>query len=166
MNKIVAAAMFTMLMVVAPDAHALTNRERQFAQEARAYFVKAKEQAAEQQRVIEDQDKELAHLDQTALGQQNQIVALSDQIDTAHKNEQAAVAWRNKYEPVIEQVNKYWGLGAFAYGAKVLARHLLILVAVLGVAALAVFVLSFFFPVIGVFFKAAWALISRLFKRK
>lgn len=64
-----------------------------------------------------------------------------------------------------KQVNAYWGLGAFAYGTKVLLRHLFILAIVGAGLALAVFVLSLFFPVIGVGISVVIGFLKRIFSR-
>ena len=156
---------FIALCVITTTGFALTTQERNWAEEARGYFAKAKEQAAEQQKVLEEQDRENSVLDQLAQGQRQEIVRLSTEIETAHKNELAAVAWRKSNEPVITQVNKYWGLGAFAYGFKVLSRHLFILLGVLAVLAAVLFALSFAFPWIGTAFSTVLEFLRTIISR-
>jgi hypothetical protein len=90
------------------------------------------------------------------------ITTLSGQIDQAHKHEQELADYEAKTKPVIDQVNKWWGLGAFVYGAKVLSRHLFILAAVVAVIALALFALSFFFPAIGLAFGAVRGVLNKV----
>jgi hypothetical protein len=75
--------------------------------------------------------------------------------------------------PIVAQVHKWWGIGGIAYGFVRLAKHLLILAAVIIAIGVAVLILSFFFPVIGVAFKAIGPLfgavmsrIGSLFRRK
>lgn len=65
----------------------------------------------------------------------------------------------------VDQVNRYWGLGAFGYGFKRLVRHLFVLMIILAVVAAALFALSFFFPVIGVAFSAAATFVKSIFAR-
>jgi hypothetical protein len=75
--------------------------------------------------------------------------------------------------PIVARVNKWWGIGGIVYGFVRLAKHLLILAAVVIALGVAVLVLSFFFPMIGVAFKAVGPLfgavtsrIGSLFRRK
>jgi len=100
-------------------------------------------------------DTELANAWKYSSDQKGQIDLLSGQIDVAHKNEETAVKYSLYAKPIIDQVNSYWGLGAFAYGFKVLSQHLFILMLVLGVVGVVVF---FLFP-------AAIPLVAGLFGR-
>jgi hypothetical protein len=82
-------------------------------------------------------------------------------------NENAAM------RPIVNTVNKWWGIGGIVYGFVRLAKHLLILAAVVIAIGVAVLVLSFFFPVIGVAFKAigplfgaAMSRVTGIFRRK
>ncbi len=98
--------------------------------------AKAQLKIAEDQQQLSNQyigwaDGELANAWTYETQAGDQIKTLSGQIDTAHANETVAVGAVEKWKPIIDQVNKFWGLGAFAYGAKILARHLLILVVAL-----------------------------------
>ena len=83
---------------------------------------------------------------------------LANSYDTVRKQLDAQAA-------VIKQVNSKWGLGAFAYGAKILARHLLILLAVVVGLGILVTVLGFLFPVFGAALKIAGAFIAAVFNR-
>lgn len=126
-------------------------------------------QEAEKQRLVSLQyrewaDTELAsswrYLDEA----KGQIVTLGTAIDKSHENERVAVAAVEKWKPIIDQVNSFWGLGAFAYGAKRLASHLFILVLVLGVGGA---ILFFVFPaaipfVVGIF-RGITSTIGRVF---
>ena len=154
-------------------ASALTPVETTAVQHAVKYIQDAQRQAVEQKQILDQTTEANAQLERIAVDQQNQINKLGDEIDKAHKNEEALAAYNAKAKPIIDQVNKYWGLGAFAYGLKVLARHLLILVAVLAVIALVVFGLSFAFPALGAFIRTAGTVIAaflrkigNLFKKK
>lgn len=124
--------------------------------------TEAKAKVVELQRIADEVDQHVVTLEELGKGQQTQIVALGGQIDTAHKNEQAMADWKKANEPVITQVNKYWGLGAFAYGAKVLARHLLILGLILGVAGV---VLWFFAPGVIKVVATGFSIIAAFLKR-
>ena len=97
------------------------------------------------------------------------LTDLGKQIDTAHAHEEDLAKYEAYSKPIVDQVNKYWGLGAFIYGFKILAKHLFILGIVVGVIALALFALSFFFPIIGVALGAVKSVFSRvvnIFRRK
>lgn len=87
-------------------------------------------------------DTELANAWKYETDAGERISVLSGQIDVAHQNEATAVAYSLKAKPVIDQVNSYWGLGAFAYGFKILARHLLIVALVLGVGGALLFIFA------------------------
>lgn len=81
------------------------------------------------------------------------VSTLSGQIDAAHKHEKELADWQAKYEPVIKQVNKWFGVGAIIYGVKKLAGNLLILAAVLALATGIIYALSFAFPIFGIAFR-------------
>lgn len=83
---------------------------------------------------------------------------LAADYDTLH-------AQNDKAQAVVKQVNKLWGLGGIAYGFGQLAKHLFILVAVLAVLAVAVLVLSFFFPFIIPFIRAVGSFFAAIFNR-
>lgn len=88
------------------------------------------------------------------LGQQTtKANKLADAFDTLTKS-------TAKDKAIVEQVNSYWGLGAFAYGAVRLVKHLLIMAAVIAGLVVILFGLSFAFPVIGVAFRAIGPLFS------
>lgn len=70
-----------------------------------------------------------------------------------------------KDKAIVKQVNSYWGLGAFAYGAVRLVKHLLIMAAVIAGLAVILLGLSFAFPVIGVAFRAVGPLFSAVVSR-
>ncbi len=141
---------------------ALTPTERNTVERAKEYIVHAQSKAQEQQLVIEETDRENARLDQIAQGQQTQIITLSGQIDEHYKNEKKAIEYNQYAKPIIDQVNKWWGLGAFVYGAKVLSGHLLILALVISLAAGVLYALSFAFPFIGLAFRFVRRLFSRV----
>lgn len=122
----------------------------------------AKIKAAQLQQIADEVDKHVVTLEELGKGQEKEIVSLGGQIETAHKNEQVLGDWKKANESVIEQVNKYWGLGAFAYGAKVLARHLLVLSLVLSVAGV---LLYFFAPAVFAAIMAGFRLVTAFVKR-
>jgi hypothetical protein len=79
---------------------------------------------------------------------------------------QALADWKAKNEPVIKEVNKWFGLGAIIYGVKKLLKWAIfgtLILAVIGVA------LFFFAPgalvVIRKVFGVATSFIGRIFKR-
>ena len=127
---------------------------------------------AEAQRKISDQyiqwaDTELANAWKYGEDEKQQILTLSGQIDTAHENERVAVAAVEKWKPIIDQVNSYWGLGAFAYGFKLLANHLLILTLVLGAVGVVVFLLfPALLPVALGFFRGLSSGVGKLFRKR
>jgi hypothetical protein len=153
------------VICLASPVSALTTREKAWAIEAQGYFQKAKEQAIEQQSVIEAQNRENERLDQLGQGQQTQITDLSGQIEKAHKNEQDLARYNAYAKPIIEQVNRWWGIGGILYGFKVLSRHLFILIAVLAVLAVGVFALSFVFPAIMPFIRMTGSFIGMFFRK-
>jgi hypothetical protein len=102
---------------------------------------------AEQQRVVSAQyrdwaDTELSNSWRYLDDAKGQISILSGQIDVSHANEQLAVAAVEKWKPIIDQVNSWWGLGAIGYGLSLLAKHLLILVLALGVIGILLFIFA------------------------
>lgn len=98
-------------------------------------------------------DTELANAWRYETEAGERISALGGQIDAAHKHEQELADWQAKYEPVIKEVNKWFGLGAIIYGVKKLARNIFILLGVLAIAAAALYALSFAFPFVGLAFR-------------
>src|SRR2546430_6801107 len=159
-------AILSIAVVVACVTLALTPQEKIWIGQARSYAEKAKAQASEQQKVIQDQNKENEMLGQIASGQEKDIGTPSGQIEESHKNEQTLADWKKANEGVIEQVNKYWGLGAFAYGAKVLGRHLFWLSLIGGVAAIALLIFApAVFGFLKTFFGAALTVITSIISR-
>src|SRR5215475_656166 len=98
----------TILFMATQNLHALTPQERSWAIQAHDYMEKTKQQALDQDKVIDDQNAENERLDQIAQGQQTQIGTLSGQIEVAHKNEQDAVAQAQSEKKIVDQVNAYW----------------------------------------------------------
>lgn len=154
-----------LLIPLSCAALALSPAERTFVDKARAYMAQAKVKVEQQDKVLKEESRRAQQAEQTVSQQSGQIGKLGGEIDTAHKNESAAVEFNKYSKPIIDQVNSYWGLGAFLYGFKVLARHLLILAAVLIVAALIVFGLSFAFPPIGAFLRTAGEVIAAFIRK-
>ena len=74
---------------------------------------------------------------------------------------QAIEAERNKMKPVYDQCTKWFGLGAFVFGFKMLLRNLLVLAVVGAVLAAAIWGLSFASP----FFGLAWAWIKKILSK-
>ena len=108
-------------------------------------------------------DTELANAWKYEGDAKQQITVLSGQIDTAHANETVAVTAVEKWKPIIDQVNSWWGLGAFAYGFKRLASHLLILSLVLGALGVVVFfVFPAAIPVVVALFRKVSSMIGSL----
>lgn len=166
MIKWIAVAVVTFL---ASASLALTPQERDFAVKARGYMELAKQKAIQQEQVIDDINKENEILDQIAQGQRNQIINLSDQIDRSHKNEEELAKYNAYAKPIVEQVNKWCGLGAFGYGIQKLSKCLFMLIAVLAGVAVALFVLTLVFPEIRLFLKAAFGTLAAIvgrFKKK
>lgn len=120
----------------------------------------------EQQNELLTQQTQRANETQAELSSQGEaIVVLQGNIQKSHDNEVALAKYNAYAKPIIEQVNKYWGIGAFFYGFKVLGRHLFILAIVLVSIALILVVLSFIFPALGAFLRAAGAVIAAIFRR-
>ena len=111
-----------LVILMAGVSLALTPAEREWAIEARTYVQSARQKAYEQQRVIEEENRENEKLDQIAQGQQTQIIDLSGQIDKSHNNEIELSKYNSYAKPIIEEVNKWCGLGAFGYGIKKLSH--------------------------------------------
>lgn len=153
-----------LIFITAGVALGLTPAERQFAVKARQYLAAAKAKVDHNDQVLAEESRRAQQAEQTVAQQSSQIGTLSGQIETAHKNEQAAVEFNKYSKPIIDQVNSYWGLGAFLYGFKILARHLLILIAVLAVVALIVFGLSFVFPAIIPFIRMVGSFLASIFR--
>lgn len=107
-------------------------------------------------------DTELANAWRYEVEVGERVSTLSGQIDAAHKHEQELADWQAKYEPVIKQVNKWFGLGAIIYGVKKLAGNILILAAVLAVATGLIYALSFVFPFVGIAYRWVIGVFSRV----
>jgi TolA-binding protein len=138
---------------------ALTPQERVLVDNARRYMQAAKEKAIHEQKVQEENERRAVMAEDTVRQQSGQIGELGGQIEQAHKNEQALADWKKANEDTISQVNRYWGLGAFAYGAKVLARHLFWVSIIGGVAALALLI---FAPAVFGFLKTLFETVLRV----
>jgi hypothetical protein len=161
--------------LLASVALALTPAERRVVEDARgklkeatAQFEQVKAKLGDAGRQIEEANKHAAESDaraaaaETHAASADQHAAETDlaakktgeEIETAHKNEQTMANAVAEMKPIYDQVYKYWGIGAIILGFQILAKHLLILAAVLIGIGLALWIASFFFPVIGVGFKA------------
>lgn len=97
-------------------------------------------------------------LDAKLAAQTNMSNKLADDYDKAA----AKITAQDK---IIKEVNGAWGLGAFIYGFKVLTKHLLILAAVIVVLLIAAWVLSLFFPLVGVGLTFVFGAISSIINR-
>lgn len=145
----------------------LTGRSREVTKSLRAdleagKIVEAKAKADQLQQIAEEVDQHVVTLEELGKGQEQEIVRLGGQIETSHKNEQALATWKKDNEDVVKQVNKYWGLGAFAYGFKVLFRHLFIAAIVLVVIG---GLLWFFVPAAVPFIRMIGAFFAGLFNK-
>jgi hypothetical protein len=157
------------VVLMACASLALTPAERDWAIQARTYVQAAKQKAYEQQRVIEDSNRENEILDQLAKGQRNQIVDLSGQIDKSHENEVKLAKYNEYAKPIVEQINKWCGLGAFSYGIKKVSHC--IIWGIVGIAGLVIVVvviglLTGSLPAILGFFRTAWGFVTGIFRRK
>lgn len=115
-----------------------------------------------------DVDNALRALDTTEKARQELDAKLQEQTDKANKlveDNNRNVAKIKEQNEIIDQVNSYWGIGAFAYGAKRLVKHLFILAAVLFGVGILLFVANLFFPAIGAGIGIAFAFIRRLITR-
>jgi len=152
-----------LILPIAIVSLALSPAEKSVVSRAKEYIVHAQAKAQEQELVIQETDQENARLDQIAQGQETQIVTLSGQIDQHYKNEEQAVKYNQYAKPIIDKVNSYWGLGAFAYGFKLLAKHLFVLGIVLAIVGV---ILWFFAPAalaaVGLAFRAVKGVLSKV----
>jgi hypothetical protein len=158
-------ALFTLMACV---SLALTPAEREWAIEARTYVQAAKQKAHEQQKVIEESNRENEILDALAQGQRTQIETLSGQVDRSHNNEIELAKYNAYAKPIVEQVNKWCGLGAFSYGIHRLSKCFMWgLFGVVGVVVIVLVIglLTGTFPAIVGFFKTAWGFVVALFRR-
>lgn len=120
-------------------------------------------QASQQQPTRAELKQTIEHIINLSHQQEQDLNSVKAQLDTTQKNlndaqtveipklknqiaSQATELANDKI--IVDQVNSRWGLGAFAYGFKMLFKHLLIMIAVLAVVAIGILVLSFFFPFI------------------
>lgn len=82
------------------------------------------------------------------------LAQLDKDIGAAHEREIALAKLNAKMKPVYDTCTSRWGLGAIGFGLSMLFKHILILLTVVALLGVALYVLSFFFPVIGVVMKA------------
>lgn len=101
----------------------------------------------------------------TAALTETRALVAEAQVKTEHDELQRCADENAAMRPIVEQVNKWWGIGGIAYGFVRLGKHLLILAAVIVALGVALFVLSFFFPVVGVAFKAIGPLFGGAIRR-
>ena len=90
---------------------------------------------------------------QTAKG--NQLADNYDKLSAKVQNQ----------DKIIAQDKKWLGIGRIFYGFVDLARHLLILAAAIVVLCLALWVLSFFFPMVGIALSVMFGFVRRIFTR-
>lgn len=106
-----------------------------------------------------------ASADQHAAETDAKAKKTGEEIETAHKNEQTMANAVAVMKPIYDQVYKYWGIGAIILGFQILGKHLLILAAVLIGIGLALWIASFFTPVIGIGLTAARKIIAAIIAR-
>lgn len=116
--------------------------------------------------------QELLKTKESAKNAQTEIVTLNTKMEQVVVEANRVVADNVKMKKVVDKVNSYWGIGGILYGFGVLFKHLFILAAVLIVAALGLFALSFIGklnPVLGPIFSFVPKLKQRvqsLFRKK
>jgi hypothetical protein len=162
-----------LLILLAIACLALTPAERNIVTDAKKHLDAAKAENIQAWDSAQSAWNTAAEADAHAKQTDAEAATVRQQIEVAHKNEQALATSNAKMKPVYEQCTKWWGIGAILYGFGQLAKHLLILLAVLVVLAVAVLVLSFFFPamgpfirMVGTFFGAVFNRITSIFKKK
>lgn len=99
----------------------------------------------------------------------NELEIAKGQIDQIVRERDGAQAEANKMRPIVEQVNRWWGIGGVLYGFGRLAQHLLILLAVLVAIAIGLLVASFFIPFLApvlTFTMSIWKRILSLFHKQ
>jgi DNA-binding protein YbaB len=130
---------------------------------------KAKDDAHQQELLIDESNQRAEEAETHAAQTDASVTDLGKQIDTAHANEEKAVKYNLYAKPIVDKVNKYWGIGAIMYGFGRLFKHLIILaLVVIGLAILAVilyFVMSFFFPAIMPFVRMVGSVLGSLFNK-
>jgi hypothetical protein len=134
-------------------AFALTPSERDTLKQVQAYvrqgqveYNAAMESAAEADQRAADAYAQASLAKQHADDTDKAVGVVKKQIDDAHNREVALKKDNDKMKPVYDQVNSKWGLGAFAYGFKVLSRHLLIMAAVIIVLIIGCVIAAAIFP--------------------
>jgi hypothetical protein len=86
---------------------------------------------------LAEADQRAASAEQHARATDGYAKVLESRVDEAYIRELALAKDNVKIKPIYEQCTKWWGLGAVLYGFGQLAKHLLILAAVLIVVAAA-----------------------------
>lgn len=154
-----------LLVVLATSVLALTPAERKLVERAKTHLQEAKKEKAAS-------DAEVILADQRATESENHVketddklVTLNGDIKKAHDNEKILAAENDKMRPVYEKCNRWWGIGAIAWGFGRLFRNLLITAVALAVLAGVLWGLSFFFPVIAVGVKLAWGFVRSIGSR-
>lgn len=161
------------LLILSICCLALTPAEKKAIQQAKDYVDKAKQENIEAWGEAKQAWDKAYDAEQHAKNTDVEITKTKKQIEEAHKNEQRLGDENAKMKPVYDQVNKYWGIGGIIYGFQRLAKHLLILLAVLVGLALIIWVVSLFVPwlkpLIGIFNNILTSIlnfIKNLFKKK
>lgn len=161
-NKIL-ACILGLMVVISPSASALTAQERKIIQAAQAQIEIAMKDYAATKTALTDAQQAAADAEGHAAQTDQAAAVLKKQVDDAYNQEKALAASVAKMKPVYDECTSKWGLGAIFYGIKELVKHLFIAAIVLGVLAVGVLVLSFFFPLIGVILGAIIRVISSVF---
>lgn len=147
------------LAAFASTSFALTDQERKIVMDAKQHWqsamrereqMKADIVAAQSAATSAAQSASLAQA--SAQSAETKAQDAQKQVDVEHKNLVAAESLVKKMQKVYDQCTSHWGLGAIAYGVGELAKHIFIAIIVIAVLGIGIFVLSFFFPLIGVIF--------------
>lgn len=156
---------FLALSALTPAERKIVEHARQELSAGRAEHDKAvADVAAAQQRTSEAEASAKVTADK--------IGPLEKQIEDAHKHESDLAKQVNDLKKEHDQVHSYWGLGGVLLGFSILAKHLFITILVILGIGIALYVASFFFPVIGVglgivraFLGSLWTRIKALLHR-
>ncbi len=151
---------FAALGLILCNAYALTPQERKVLTQARTEIRAGKAQYDQSRLDLAAAQKETADALNHIQVTEGANATLAQGIKREHTENVANAAAAAKYKPVYDACTRWFGAGAIVFGVKDLLKHMLWFALGAGVLVIALYALSFAFPIFGVFL----AVFARVFK--
>ncbi len=151
MKKHFAFAIFALFILLgAYSSTALTPAERKVVQHARTELTTAQKDYSDAKTSLAAADQRAADAEAHAATTDQAAGVLQKQTDAIYKEALTLKAMNAKMQSVYDSCTKWFGAGAIVFGVKDLLKHLMWFALGAGVLVIALYALSFAFPIFGI----------------